>query len=405
MSAAPDPAQLLDQTLRADRGRILSALIARVRDFQLAEDALQDAATSALIHWAKSGAPTRPDAWLIRVAFRKAIDRLRHANRTAAQTRAMTILARDEAMEDPEVIPDERLRLIFTCCHPALEPKSRVALTLRAVAGLSTAEIARAFLDAEPTMGQRISRAKTRIAETGIAFAVPGPQDWEARLASVLAVLYLIFNAGYTAGPAEPRSLCDEAIFLARLLDQLRPGEPEVEGILALMLLTHARRAARLGDDGASVPPSAQDRNLWDRAAQAEGEALVTRALGRGRPGPYQIKAAIAACHLAPDGPDWPQIAGLYQRLYVLEPTSVVALNQSVALAETGALAEALSRLEALAEPLDLYQPFHAARAEYFSRAGRITESRAAYDRAIALAVSAADAAFLGNRRDRLLPQ
>ena len=225
MPSAPDPAagRLLEQALRADRGRILSALIARVRDFQLAEDALHDAAASALIHWSKGDLPTRPEAWLIRVAFRKAIDRLRRASRDAAQSQAMAILAHDEAMEEPEMIADERLRLIFTCCHPALEPKSQVALTLRTVAGLSTAEIARAFLDAEPTMGQRISRAKTRIAEAGIPFAVPGPEDWEARLASVLAVIYLIFNAGYSAGPAEPRKLCDEAIFLARLLDQLRP--------------------------------------------------------------------------------------------------------------------------------------------------------------------------------------
>ena len=405
MPSAPDPAagRLLEQALRADRGRILSALIARVRDFQLAEDALHDAAASALIHWSKGDLPTRPEAWLIRVAFRKAIDRLRRASRDAAQSQAMAILAHDEAMEEPEMIADERLRLIFTCCHPALEPKSQVALTLRTVAGLSTAEIARAFLDAEPTMGQRISRAKTRIAEAGIPFAVPGPEDWEARLASVLAVIYLIFNAGYSAGPAEPRNLCDEAIFLARLLDQLRPEEPEVEGLLALMVLTHALRAARLGPDGASVPPADQDRSRWDRPALDEGLALVTRALTRLRPGPCQIKAAIAACHLADTGPDWPQIAGLYDRLFTLEPTPVVALNRAVALAETGALALALQRLEGLAGVLDGYQPYHAACAEYLARAGRPSESRAAYDRAIVLAAHPADAAFLGTRRDRVV--
>ena len=405
MSAAPDPVQAaLAAVMRVDRGRILSALVARTGDFQLAEDALQAAAEAALVHWARADIPVKPMAWLIRVAFRKAIDRLRGFSRDTRAAAAMAVLAQDEAMEDPEVIPDERLRLIFACCHPALEPKSRVALTLRTVAGLTTAEIAGAFLDSGPTMGQRISRAKTRIAETGIPFAVPGPEAWEARLSSVLAVLYLIFNAGYTAGPAEPRSLCDEAIFLARLLDQLRPGEPEVEGILALMLLTHARRAARQNPDGATVPPASQDRALWDRAAQAEGEALVTRALTRQRPGPYQIKAAIAACHLADAGPDWPQIAGLYERLFALEPTAVVALNQSVALAETGALAPALDRLQALAEVLEDSQPYHAARAEYLARAGRVGESRAAYDRAITLAATSADAVFLGNRRDRLLP-
>ena len=405
MSAAPDPVQTaLATVMREDRGRILSALTARTGDFQLAEDALQAAAEAALVHWSRADIPHNPMAWLIRVAFRRAIDRLRGFSRDARSAAAMAVLARDEAMEDPEVIPDDRLRLIFTCCHPALEPKSRVALTLRTVAGLTTAEIARAFLDAEPTMGQRLSRAKTRIAEAGIAFAVPGPEDWEARLASVLAVIYLIFNAGYSAGSDEPRNLCDEAIFLARLLDSLRADEPEVEGLLALMLLTHGRRMARLGPDGASVPPADQDRSRWDRAALDEGQALVTRALTRRRPGPYQIKAAIAACHLADPGPDWPQIAGLYERLFTLEPTPVVALNQSVALAETGAVAAALQRLAGLAEVLDGYQPYHAARAEYLSRAGHLAESRAAYDRAIALAAHAADAAFLGNRRDKLLP-
>ena len=395
----------LSDVMRNDRGRLLSALIARLRDFQLAEEALQEAAISALTHWGRAGLPASPQGWLLRVALRKAIDRLRGQARTGRNTADLARLAVDEADDtEPDMIADERLRLIFTCCHPALEPKSRVALTLRAVAGLTTAEIARAFLDSEPTMGQRISRAKTRIAETGIPFAVPGPEQWQARLASVLAVLYLIFNAGYTAGPAEPRSLCDEAIFLAQLLDQLRPGEPEVEGLLALMLLTHARRAARQNQDGATVPLAAQDRALWDRAAQAQGEALVTRALTRLRPGPYQIKAAIAACDLAEAGPDWPQIAGLYERLFALEPTAVVALNQSVALAETGALAAALEQLQALDDVLEDYQPYHAARAEYLARAGRGGESRAANDRAISLAATSADAVFLANRRDRLLP-
>ena len=402
MQTAPDPAQFLDQALRADRGRILSALIARVRDFQLAEDALQDAAASALVHWAKSGSPIRPDAWLIRVAFRKAIDRLRQANRTAAQTAALTVLARDEAMEDPDLIADERLRLIFTCCHPALDPKSRVALTLRTIAGLTTAEIARAFLDQEPTMAQRLTRAKTRIAEAGIPFVVPGPEDWDQRLQSVLAVIYLIFNAGYTAGPSEPRDLCAEAIFLARLITDLRPAEPEVEGCLALMLLTHARSTARVDGAGATVALSDQNRALWDAPAIAEGLALIGRALARHAPGPYQIKAAIAACHVQGPAPDWPQIAALYTSLYRMEPTPVVQLNRAVALAETGALSAALAMLSHLATTLDAYQPFHAARAQYLSRAGDLTAARVAYDRAIALAATPADAAFLTRRRDAL---
>ena len=402
MPTAPDPAQLLVQTLRADRGRILAALIARVRDFQLSEDALQDAAASALIHWAKSGTPSRPEAWLIRVAFRKAIDRLRHASRNAAQTAALAVLSRDEASEDPDLIADDRLRLIFTCCHPALEPKSRVALTLRTVAGLTTAEIAGAFLDTEPTMAQRLTRAKHRIAEAGIPFAVPGPEDWDARLQSVLSVIYLIFNAGYTAGPAEPRDLCAEAIFLARLITDLRPAEPEVEGCLALMLITHARRGARTDGAGASVPPGQQDRALWDAPAIAEGLALIDRAMTRRAPGPYQIKAAIAACHVQGAAPDWPQIALLYTSLTRIEPTPVVQLNRAVALAETGDLAAALGLMSSLAASLHGYQPFHAARAEYFSRAGQRAEALAEYDRAIALAASPADAAFLAARRAAL---
>ena len=294
----------VEAVLREDRGRLLAALIARFRDFQLAEDALQEAAASALLHWGRVGLPHSPQGWLLKVAGTKAIDRLRHTRREGDKAAAMTILARDEASEDPEMIQDERLRLIFTCCHPALDPKSRVALTLRTIAGLSTAEIARAFLDAEPTMAQRLTRAKTKLREAGIPFAVPGPEDWATRLQSVLAVVYLIFNAGYSAGPAEPRDLCAEAIFLARLINNLHPADPEVEGCLALMLVTHARSAARTDGAGATVPLADQDRTLWDHAAIAEGLALIDTAMTRRTPGPYQIKAAIAACHVQGDRPD-----------------------------------------------------------------------------------------------------
>lgn len=399
---APDPALIviLDQTLRADRGRILAALISRVGDFQLAEDALQDASASALIHWGRSGVPNRPEAWLIRVAFRKAIDRLRAQARDARQTHALTVLAHDEAYEAEADIMDDRLRLIFTCCHPALEPKSRVALTLRTIAGLSTAEIARAFLDSEPTMAQRLTRAKTKLREAGIPFAVPGPEDWAERLQSVLAVVYLIFNAGYTAGPDEPRDLCAEAIFLARLIASLRPDEAEVEGCLALMLLTHARRRARTSE-GVTVPLAAQDRTLWDEAALDEGHALIATAVSRSAPGPYQIKAAIAACQ-STTPPDWSQIAALYAALARYEPTPVVHLNRAVALAETGALQPALALLQALGPSLQEYQPYHAAVAEYLSRAESFALARASYDKAIALAASSADAAYLTKRRDAL---
>ena len=404
MTQAPDPAATLATVIRLDRGRILSALIARTHDFQRAEDALADAGEAALMHWQRSGIPHNPLAWLIRVAFRKAIDRLRRSARDARDQAAWTILSHDEATEDPEMIADDRLRLIFTCCHPALDAKSRVALTLKTIAGLTTAEIARAFLDTEPTMAQRLTRAKARIWDAGIPFAVPGPEDWAERLQSVLAVLYLIFNAGYTAGPAEPRDLCAEAIFLARLITQLRPGEAEVEGCLALMLLTHARSSARMDRAGATVPLTEQDRSLWDRAAITDGLALIDQALTRRTPGPYQIKAAIAACHVQGEAPDWPQIAALYDSLLRHEPTPVVQLNRAVALAETGALAAALDLLSHLAPVLQDYQPYHAALAEYLTRAKTYPAARAAYGRAIALAASAADATWLRHRRAALPP-
>ena len=394
------PEQALDRCLRQDRGRLIAALSTRLRDVQRAEDALQEAAASALGHWGRAGVPARPDAWLLRAAFRKAIDGFRRDRTAQRHAQAMAVLAADEAaLEDQPDFPDDRLALIFACCHPALDAKSRVALTLRTVCGLTTAEIARAFLDAEPTMGQRLSRAKAKIAAARIPFAIPGPADWPARLETVLATLYLIFTTGYVAGPAEPRDLCAEAIFLARLLRHLRPDEPEIEATLSLMLLTDARRAARIGPDGATMAPADQDRRLWNRAAIAEGHALIDTALARRTPGPYQIKAAIAACQMADPAPDWPQIAALYTRLLDFEPTPVVRLNRAVALAEAGHLAQALTDLAPLAEALRDYQPFHAAHAELLTRSGH--DARAAYDRAIALAPSPADAAFLIRRRDK----
>jgi RNA polymerase sigma factor (sigma-70 family) len=400
MIFAPDPAaiRLLDQALRADRGRILSALIARVRDFQLAEDALHDAAASALIHWTKSGLPTRPEAWLIRVAFRKAIDRLRKTARDAAQTQAMTILARDEAEEEPEAIADERLRLIFTCCHPALEPKSRVALTLRTIAGLSTAAIAAAFLDNETTMGQRLTRAKSKITAARIPFVIPELADWPERLNSVLTVVYLIFTTGHAIGPVQGHDLCEEALFLARLLAQLAPEEPEIEACLALILLTHARRAARQNASGATIALTHQDRALWDRAQLDEGLPLVERALLRHRLGPFQIKAAIAACHVRGPVTDWAEIAELFATLYRFEPTPVVALNHAVALGEARGPQAGLQALLPLAEDLAYYQPFHAALADLSARTGGTARARIAYARAIDLAGNPADATFLLQR-------
>jgi predicted RNA polymerase sigma factor len=339
----------------------------------------------------------------LKVALRKAIDRLRRAKREDRKAADIALLAEDEAAEtEPDMIPDERLRLIFTCCHPALDPKSRVALTLRTLGGLSTPEIARAFLDQDTTMGQRLSRAKSKIAAAGIPFVVPGPEDWQGRLDSVLTVIYLIFNAGYTAGPGADRDLCHEAIYLARMVDTLRPGEAEVEGCLALMVLTHARRKARQSATGESIALGDQDRGLWDHAALAEGAAILDTAIARRQSGPFQIKAAIAACHHA-EGSDWPQIALLYKGLMRHEPTPVIALNLAVALAEAEGAHAGIAVLNPLWAELDNYQPFHAARAELLARTGQIEAALAAYDRAIALTTSTSDARFLVQRRAHLL--
>lgn len=387
----------LDCVMRSDRGRLLAALAAGLRDLSLAEEVLQEAAVSALSHWGRSGLPASPQGWLLTVARRKALDRLRAAGRDRRKAEALALLiAREEA--EPAAIPDERLRLIFACCHPALELKTRVALTLRTVCGLTTPEIARAFLDSEPTMGQRLSRAKAKIAAAGIPFAVPEAQDWPARLDAVLTAVYLIYTTGYVAARDEARDLCIEAEYLMRLLDRLCPDDPEIEGALAMMLLTGARRAARIGPDGASLPPAAQDRALWDGARMAEGRAVLARALARQRPGPFQIKAAIADCQMAEAGPDWPQIAALYGALWRFEPTPVVTLNGAVALAEAGDPPRALAIVEGLADALSTYQPWHAVRAALLGMTGQTGEAAAAYRRAIADAPGPAEALFLRKR-------
>lgn len=406
---APGPASAiavsreLDRVMRADRGRLLAVLAANLRDLSFAEEVLQEAAASALAHWGRSGLPASPQGWLLQVARRKAIDRLRGSTRDTRNSRALALLAEDKATPDPLLIPDERLRLIFACCHPALEPKTRVALTLRTVCGLTTSEIARAFLDAEPAMGQRISRAKRKIAAAGIPFAVPDADQWPERLDAVLTTIYLIFTTGYVAGPDEPRDLCLEAEYLIRLVNQLRPDDAEIEGALAMMLLTIARRAARIGPDGASLPPTDQDRSLWDAARIVEGREILTRAVARRRPGPFQIKAAIADCQMAEHQPDWPQIAALYGALLRHEPTPVVRLNAAVALAQAGEPIQGLVIVEGLAESLSDFQPWHAARAALLAAVGESKEAEFAYAKAIALAPTQAEKIFLQKRLDRMM--
>ncbi|PND40241.1 RNA polymerase [Paucibacter aquatile] len=394
--------QALEHVLRHDRGRLMAALTHRLGSFQRAEDALQEACVSALSHWARDGLPRSPQGWLIQVAYRKALDQLRAEGRDGEREAAVQLVQDLLGPDEPEPIPDERLRLVFTCCHPALELKSRVALTLRTVCGLSTGEIARLFLDQEATTGQRLSRAKAKIARSGIAYAVPPPEQWDERLQAVLTTVYLIFTTGYTAAPDEARDLCAEALFLARLLDALCPEQPEIEGALALMLLTEARRAARVNASGETVPPAEQDRRLWRRELEAEGRHKLETALRRKRAGPFQIKAAISACQMPEPAPDWPQILQLYTALLLLEPTPVVRVNHAVAMAENGLLAAAVATLNELQEPLADFQPFHAARAAVLAMAGQSEAARRAYDRAIELATLDSDRRFLAARAARL---
>ncbi|MDP5083999.1 MAG: RNA polymerase [Yoonia sp.] len=404
MTSASGPASAiaisreLERVMSADRGRLIAVLAAGLRDLELAEDVLQEAAVSALTHWGRTGLPNAPAGWLLQVARRKAIDRLRGAARADRNARALALLLEQEAAPEPQNIPDHRLRLIFACCHPTLEPKSRVALTLRTVCGLTTPEIARAFLDAAPTMGQRISRAKAKIAASGIPFEIPEPESWPARRDTVLTTIYLIFTTGYVAGPDEPRDLCLEAEYLMRLINRLQPHDPEIEGALAMILLTAARRAARVGADGASLPPGEQDRSLWDTARIAEGRATLARAMDRRRPGPFQIKAAIADCQMADPAPDWPQIAALYAALWQHEPTPVVRLNAAVAIAEAGDPAHGLALVEDLSAELSDYQPWHAARAALLAATGAVDAAAMAYREAIARAPTPAEALFLTRR-------
>ncbi|MDF2982369.1 MAG: hypothetical protein K0Q69_2141, partial [Devosia sp.] len=410
MTVSDAVATEIDRIIRADGGRLLSCLVVILRDFQLAEDSLQDALESAIVHWGRSGVPSSPSAWLMRTARRKAIDRIRRAINFRHKAKELEALIALDAADDPETadaIPDERLKLIFTCCHPALERSVSVALTLRSICGLTTEEIARAHLVTPDAMAQRLVRARHKIAKAGIGYEIPGPEGFAARLDAVLTVIYLIFNEGYAASSGQylRTDLCEEAIRLARLLDQLIPAEPEVEGLLALVLLHHSRSRTRLTPDGALIALERQDRAGWNRILIDEGAALVTTALGRRRAGPYQLQAAIAALHAEADSfaaTDWPQIVLLYDELLRRRPNPVFALNRLVALSYTCGPADALAQLQPLAAELRRYQPYHAVRADLHARLGQADEARAHYDQAIELSTSEAERQYLRAHRELL---
>jgi RNA polymerase sigma-70 factor (ECF subfamily) len=392
----------VERAFREGSGRAVATLIRATRDFDLAEEAVQDAFEIAVRTWPDRGVPDNPEAWIVTTARNRAIDALRRDRVGREKTEAAAQIAELESIgDDVHEIPDDRLRLLFTCCHPALAMEARVALTLRTVGRLSTREIARAFLVPEPTLGQRLTRAKRKIKEAGIPYRVPPRDLLPERVDGVLAVLYLVFNEGYEATQGEllRAELCDEAIRLTKLVDRLLPDDDEVTGLIALMLLQHARRDARTDASGDLVLLEDQDRARWDHAMIDEGLALLD--VGARRPGVYRLQAEIAACHARaprPEDTDWPLIATLYGRLVALQPSPVVELNRAAAVAMADGPESGLRLLDPLGPQLDRYQPFHSARAELLRRADRPDDAATEYRRAIELTGNDAERRFLERR-------